>query len=95
MARSWRKRVRRSFIPLTACPIGRQAAYRAALNVADQRELEKAVARNIFGVVNVDARAARLPRYARAAASQLDTEEEGALAAGKAVFPNPEAFVHA
>jgi cytochrome b pre-mRNA-processing protein 3 len=74
---------------------GRQAAYRAALEAADERELEKALARNIFGIVGVDDRAARLARYARAAASQLDTEAEDALAAGKAVFPRPEAFAHA
>jgi cytochrome b pre-mRNA-processing protein 3 len=74
---------------------GRQAAYRAALDAADERELEMAVARNIFADTGVDDRAARLARYARAAARQLDTEEEGALAAGKAVFPSPEAFVHA
>ena len=32
---------------------GRQAAYNAALSAADERELEKALARNIFGVVAV------------------------------------------
>ncbi len=74
---------------------GRQAAYRAALAAADQRELEKALARNIFGAVGVDHRAARLARYARAAVTRLDTEEEDALIAGKAVFPNPEAFANA
>jgi cytochrome b pre-mRNA-processing protein 3 len=74
---------------------GRQAAYRAALGTADQRELEKALARNIFGVVGVDDRAARLACYARAAARQLDTEEEDALAAGKLVFPRPEVFADA
>ena len=74
---------------------GRQAAYRAALAAADERELEKALARNIFGVVGVDDRAVRLARYARAAARQLDTEEEGTLAAGNAVFPSPEVFAHA
>jgi cytochrome b pre-mRNA-processing protein 3 len=74
---------------------GRQASYTAALATADNRELEKAFARNIFAAGGVDARAARLARYARAAASRLDTEEEGALVAGKAVFPRPEAFAHA
>jgi len=38
---------------------------------------------------------ARLARYARAAASQLDAEEDGALMAGTVTFPNPEAFAHA
>jgi hypothetical protein len=46
-------------------------------------------------VVGVDERAARLARYARAAASQLDAEEDGALMAGTVTFPNPEAFAHA
>jgi cytochrome b pre-mRNA-processing protein 3 len=74
---------------------GRQAAYNAAMSAPDQRELEKAVARNIFGVIAVDERAVRLARYARATASQLDAEDKDALAAGKAVFPSPEAFAHA
>jgi hypothetical protein len=51
-------------------------------------------------VTGVDERAARLARYARATAQQLDTEAEDALVAGKtlagnAVFPSPEAFAHA
>jgi cytochrome b pre-mRNA-processing protein 3 len=71
---------------------GRQAAYRAALDAADPRELEIALARNIFGVAGVDDRAVRLARYARAAASRLDAEEEDALAAGNVIFPSPEAF---
>jgi len=74
---------------------GRQAAYGAALAAADQRELEKALARNIFEAVGVDDRAARLARYARAAATRLDIEEEDAVIAGKAVFPNSEAFANA
>ena len=41
---------------------GRQTAYSAALATADERELEKALARNIFGVAGVDERAARLAR---------------------------------
>jgi cytochrome b pre-mRNA-processing protein 3 len=74
---------------------GRRAAYGAALAAAGTQELEKALARNIFEVVGVDERAARLARYARAAASQLDAEEDGALMAGTVTFPNPEAFAHA
>ena len=74
---------------------GRQAAYREALSAADDRELEKALARNIFGAASIDDRAARLARYARAAAKLLDTVEEDALVAGQLVFPNPEAFAHA
>jgi len=74
---------------------GRLGAYRAALAAADERELEKALARNIFDIVGIDDRAARLARYARAAASQLDAAEEDALLAGKAIFPDPETFAHA
>jgi len=74
---------------------GRLSAYGAALAATDERELEKALARNIFGATSVDDRAAWLARYARAAARQLDTEAEEALVDGKAVFPNPEAFAHA
>ena len=74
---------------------GRQAAYRAALAAADARELENALARNIFETAGADAKAERLARYVRAAALQLDTEEENSLVAGKVVFPSPEAFAHA
>ena len=65
---------------------GRQAAYGAALAAAGAQELEKALARNIFEVVGVDEQAARLARYARAAASQFDAEEDGALMAGTSDF---------
>ena len=68
---------------------GRQAAYGAALAAADERELEKALARNIFGVAGVDDRAARLARYARAAAARLDAEAEDALWPARPVFPEP------
>ncbi len=74
---------------------GRQAAYHGALTAAEERELEKALARNIYGTVGVDDRAARLARYTRAAERQLDTAEESALLAGKVVFPNPEVIAHA
>ena len=74
---------------------GRQAAYRDALAAADDRELEKALARTIFEAVGVDDRAVRLARYARAAAKQLETAEEDALRAGKVIFPNPEALANA
>ncbi len=73
---------------------GRQAAYRAALASANAQELEKALARNIFGSVDVDDRALRLARYVRAAARQLDAEEEDALAPGAVVFPCAEGFAH-
>jgi cytochrome b pre-mRNA-processing protein 3 len=75
---------------------GRQAAYSAAFAAAaDARELERALARNIFGMINVDDRAMRLARYARAAAAQLDGKTEDRLLAGHALFPGPEDFAHA
>jgi cytochrome b pre-mRNA-processing protein 3 len=78
---------------------GRQAAYGAALGAADNRELEKALARNIFGMILSTAltneNAARLARYTRIAAEQLDGEAEEELLAGRVVFPDPEAFTDA
>ena len=71
---------------------GRQAAYLAALDAADQRVFEKALARNIFAAGN-DAGAAQLARYARAAVTGLDAQDDGALIRGEVVFPSPEAFV--
>ena len=71
---------------------GRQAAYLAALDAADQRVFEKALARNIFPAGN-DAGAAQLARYARAAVTRLDAQDDGALIRGEVVFPSPEAFV--
>jgi cytochrome b pre-mRNA-processing protein 3 len=73
---------------------GRQAAYGAALDAADQGALEKALARNILGQVEAGDRAAALARYADATANQLGAEPEGAVVAGKAVFPSPESFVN-
>lgn len=73
---------------------GRQSAYCAALETADDRELEKALARNIFGVVGVDDKAARLMRYVRAAVAQLDAVDAHALTAAKVGFPYPETFAH-
>ena len=74
---------------------GRQAAYLAALAAADERELEKALARNIFEVDGSNESAALLARYARAALTRLDAEDERAVLRGEVAFPNPEAFVHA
>ena len=71
---------------------GRQAAYGAALGAADDRELEKTLARNIFGLAETDENAARLARYARAAIERMGGEAEDALLAGKVMFPSPEVF---
>jgi cytochrome b pre-mRNA-processing protein 3 len=72
---------------------GRQAAYLAALAAADQRVFEKALARNIFPAGN-DTGAAQLARYARAAVTGLEAQDDGALIRGEVVFPSPEAFIH-
>ena len=74
---------------------GRQAAYGAALAAADPRELEKALARNILDEADASKKAAQFARYMRAAVAQLDAQPEGALIAGRAVFPSPETFVNA
>jgi cytochrome b pre-mRNA-processing protein 3 len=74
---------------------GRQAAYAAALGAADPQELKKALARNILSKVAAGEKAVALARYVRAAATQLATQPEDALTAGRVVFPSPEAFVHA
>jgi cytochrome b pre-mRNA-processing protein 3 len=70
---------------------GRQAAYLAALDAADQRVFEKALARNIFPAGD-DGGAVKLARYARAAVTRLDAQDDGALIRGEVVFPSPEAF---
>jgi cytochrome b pre-mRNA-processing protein 3 len=74
---------------------GRQAAYGTALDAADQRELEKALARNIFGVAEANDSAVRLANYVRAAAQQLAATANDTLLAGRVAFPRPEAFAHA
>jgi cytochrome b pre-mRNA-processing protein 3 len=74
---------------------GRQAAYGGALGVADPGELEKALARNILGEAAAGQKAVALARYTRAAATQLATQPEDALIAGRVVFPTPESFVNA
>jgi cytochrome b pre-mRNA-processing protein 3 len=73
---------------------GRQAAYRGAIAAADDRELENAIARNIFPETGIAGGAARLARYARTALRQFDAQEDSALLRGVAAFPNPEAIAH-
>ena len=74
---------------------GRQAAYVAALDAADQGDFEKALARNIFQMDGIDDRAVRLARYVRAALGALDAQDQGAFIRGEVAFPNPEAFADA
>jgi len=74
---------------------GRQAAYIAALKASDERDFEEALARNIFQMPDIDQRVVRLARYARAALSVLDAQQEDNLLSGKINFPKPEAFANA
>jgi hypothetical protein len=74
---------------------GRQAAYLAALDSANGRVFENALARNIFALSERDDRAVRLAHYACAAVRELDAQQEQDLMAGQLCFPNPEAFVNA
>jgi cytochrome b pre-mRNA-processing protein 3 len=74
---------------------GRQAAYLAALDAADERDFENALARNILQGAGSDDRTVRLARYGRAAVRELDAQEDDALMRGEIVFPRPEAFADA
>ena len=73
---------------------GRQAAYLAALAAPDRRELENALARNIFGANETVDGPARLAAYVRAVLTQFGAQEQSAfeagLARGKVTFPKPE-----
>ncbi len=82
---------------------GRQTAYLAALDGRDGRELEKALARNIFQGAQGEEGAARaeganaggprrLARYARALVRQLELHDRAALVRGAMEFPDPEAI---
>ena len=73
---------------------GRQAAYLAALATPDRRELENALARNIFSETRTGHGPARLAAYVRAALSQFQAQNgfEAALARGQLIFPAPEAI---
>jgi cytochrome b pre-mRNA-processing protein 3 len=72
---------------------GRQAAYLTAFAASDDRELENALARNIFPAMET-ARAMRLARYARAVLRQFGVQEADALLRGEIDFPKPEAVAH-
>ena len=69
---------------------GRQTAYLAAFTAPDRRELEKALARNIFQGGNGTG-PRRLAQYARAVARQFEVLDQEALLCGAIVFPDPEA----
>jgi cytochrome b pre-mRNA-processing protein 3 len=71
---------------------GRQGVYCAALKSEDNRELEKALARNIFAEGSADRRAGWLAAYTRALGRYLDSEDEDAILSGAVSFPSPMAF---
>ncbi len=60
---------------------GRQAAYVAALAANDRRELENALARNIFDETKAGAGPARLAAYVRAVLSQFKAQGQDAFGA--------------
>jgi cytochrome b pre-mRNA-processing protein 3 len=72
---------------------GRQAAYLAAFAAADERELEKALRRNIFADAADDSGAVRLAHYVRAARRRFEGQEDTALLRGEVAFPQPSAEV--
>jgi cytochrome b pre-mRNA-processing protein 3 len=77
---------------------GRQAAYLAALTASDQRELENALARNIFEAAKGESGparlTARLAAYVRATLRQFEAQDravfEASLLRGQVAFPKPE-----
>ncbi len=73
---------------------GRQAAYLAALAAADPRELENALARNIFDGAAAGGGPARLSAYVRATLTRFEARDKSAfetsLLRGQVSFAEPE-----
>ncbi len=76
---------------------GRQAAYLAAFAATDERELEKALRRNIFADMDAGDGATRLAQYVRAVRRRLESQKDTPLLRGEVIFPQPiaEAINHA
>jgi cytochrome b pre-mRNA-processing protein 3 len=74
---------------------GRQAAYLAAVAAADRRELENALARNIYNGTDAGRGAARLAAYVCAALSQFKSQGQldAMLGRGQVIFPEPETII--
>jgi cytochrome b pre-mRNA-processing protein 3 len=67
---------------------GRIAAYEAGL-AGGEAALRQALARNLFGTTEADAATLdRVARYVAAAATSLDGQDSGRLAAGSVIFPH-------
>ena len=73
---------------------GRQVAYQAALEAADRRALENALARNIFEGESADSGVIRLANYTRATAAQLEAVDVNTLVSSETVLPDPATFVN-
>jgi cytochrome b pre-mRNA-processing protein 3 len=71
---------------------GRQRAYEDALAADDPAALAAALRRNVFSGADEGA-AARLARYMRGAAAQLDAIEGAALRRGRLAFFDPDAIL--
>lgn len=69
---------------------GRAAAYGEALDRNDAAALEAAIARNVYPDGGDAEKVKALARYCRAAAVDLDGQEETALLKGKVRFPSPD-----
>jgi cytochrome b pre-mRNA-processing protein 3 len=69
---------------------GRQQAYAAALDSADDRLLAAALARNVLGSPESVVGAERLARYVTAAVHCLADQDEAALGHGHVAFPAPD-----
>ena len=74
--------------------LGRRNAYNAALSAQSVDQLAMALARNVYGIEDVEgaARAARLARYAFACEAALGEVSLEAFLSGSASFPKPEAI---
>jgi cytochrome b pre-mRNA-processing protein 3 len=71
---------------------GRAKVYESALLDADPAVLESAVARNVFGKVEIHLGARRLAAYMREAAVRLAAHDADALVSAKFKFPDPAAI---
>lgn len=72
---------------------GRARAYEAGLDSEGLESLTEALARNVWRGSAPAGAAARLARFARVAAAQLEGQPIDALAAGRAVFPPAKEFL--
>jgi cytochrome b pre-mRNA-processing protein 3 len=72
---------------------GRQAAYLATLDAADERDFENALARNMLAEATTG-KAGCLAHYARTVVRALDAQQEEELLRGRVAFPSPEAFAN-